>query len=170
MGAAASGVAPPDVQLHGRNRDVHRAALAIHEDQDRCAFGVFVHSRLEVLDRAYRLTIDLDDHVTGADAGLAGAAPLNDVTHQHTLVHLEAELAGDRRGERLNRETQLALALDPGDLGWRFVLEPGDPRGEPYLFALPHHYHRTLAAHPCFGDDARAGRGLRNLRPAQLHG
>src|SRR2546422_2003299 len=169
MGAAGSGFAPPDVQLAGRNRHVHRAALAVHEHQHRCAFGVFVHSRLEVVYRANGLTIDLDDHVTGADAGLAGAAPLNDVTHQHTLVHFEAELAGDRRGERLNRETQLALALDPGDLGQRFVLEPGDPRGEPYLFALPHHHHRHLAAHPCFGDEARQVRGLRNLVPGKLH-
>src|SRR5206468_1982805 len=164
-----SGGAPPDVQLGGGNRHVHRAALAIHEHQHRCAFGVFVHSRLEVVYRANRLTIDLDDHVTGADAGLAGAAPLNDVTHQHALVHLEAELAGDRRGERLNRKTQLALALDPGDLGRRFVLEPGDPRGAPYLFALPHHHHRHLAAHPRFGDEARQVRGLRNLLPGELH-
>src|SRR5262249_61926355 len=72
----------------------------------------------------------LDDHVTGADAGLGGTAALDDVSHQHARFRLEPELAGHRRRERLHREPELALAVRLGRLGGRLVLEPRDMRVE----------------------------------------
>src|SRR5580765_6154421 len=131
--------------LRGRNGHIHRLAVAIHEHHDRRVLGLLVEPRLEVLDRTDRPAVDLDDHVTGADAGFGRAAALDHVTDQHALFDLEPELARYRRRHRLHRAAELALAVGlRGGLGVRLVLELGDVSVQALLLAFPHHHHRHI--------------------------
>src|SRR5262245_14162830 len=157
------------IRLGGRDRDVPRVALAIHEHHHRLTLGLLVHAGPELFDGADRLAIDLDDHVPGADPSLVGAPALGNVADEHTLLGLETELTRDWRREGLNREAQLALALCLGDLRRPLLLEPCDPGGEPYVRAAAHHRHGHLASDTHVGDEARQILGLRDLLPVELH-
>src|SRR5207245_4252072 len=127
------------------HRHVHRAVFPLQQKEERRAVRVLVDDPLQrghILDR---LTIDLEDDVARAEAGVGGAAAVLDAPHHHAPGLLETELSGHGRRHRLHSHAELALlARIARDLLVGLV-ELRHLRRELHGLAVTQHGHRHLA-------------------------